>query len=389
MPVLDLGQSDDVLSSTPLPTDKLPVKKPPPPPKPEETPAEAAAKTRSIVEGKFPASGAAPEGEHWSNISPPPFQPLPPPPPPEKTSPAEAWGSLAMVAAAIGGAMSRTHATTALNAAAAVMQGFHDKDVEKSKEALERWRIANQNTLASMNYQMEIYKSIMGAQKANILTDISIARETRLEKAADLHAASVALRDHLMQERVEKGDFAGATKLMQDREKLYLKMLKESGNAEDAGEFMVDLNELRQSPEYLAASPLEKYGMELDKLHEMLPDSDNRGDNSAGDRKNAIAVYNTQFKASTGGISSNAPDFEDWYRNTWPTWGGKHLTAQKEKALKGQGDYFQMPDGTWLHYKQTGDKTDQKNWEKVERPEAPPPASAPSSSDELPIYTGP
>ena len=127
---------------------------------------------------------------------------------------------MAMVAAAVGGLLTRTHATTALNAAAAVINGFHDRDLEKTQQSLDRWKAANQNTIASMNYQMDIYKAILGNQYKNFMMDMSITREKRMQAAADLHAASISLHDSVLRQKLEAGDFAGATKHLQDQEKV-------------------------------------------------------------------------------------------------------------------------------------------------------------------------
>ena len=77
----------------------------------------------------------------------------------------------------------------------------------------------------------------------------------------------------------------------------------------------------------------------------------------------------------------DAPTFDAWYKDTWPEWGGGHISARKREALKKTPDYFQLPDGKWLHYKGSGDKADQKNWEPAE---APKPDEPPMDTRRLP-----
>jgi len=77
------------------------------------------------------------------------------PPPPVQTNPAQAWGSAAMMVAALGGLMTRNHATNAMNAAAGVMNAFHQGDLEQSQQEFQRWQVSNENMQKMFKFQMD------------------------------------------------------------------------------------------------------------------------------------------------------------------------------------------------------------------------------------------
>ena len=174
----------DVASRSPL-TDPAAEKKPDP-----AQPDAASAETVKRVRAAIGSGGQKTETPPSSGDAPkfPEMQPLPPPPKREDTPPIEAWGSLAMLAAALGGAKSRLHATTALNAAGAALQGIHQRDEEKFKDEMERWKIATDNTQRMQSYEIETYKAIM-AQRAQTFNEfLKLDRDKQQEMMVQLHA---------------------------------------------------------------------------------------------------------------------------------------------------------------------------------------------------------
>ena len=357
----------------------------------------AAAETANIVQQRDASwakekAGIAGGIAGAAGIKPPNYPAVPPLPPQETTSPAEAWGSLAMLAAAIGGPKSRTHATTAMNAAADVLKGFHQGDLERNQQAIERWKIANGNLMQNMNYQMDIYKAVMAGQGRSVSEMLALSREDRLQASADAAAYSRSFHDDLMTHKLEMGDWNGAVKLLQDREKVYEGLLKQSGRVDDAIDLMQRLDELRNSDEYKKASVTDKYGMEYGLLKQVAPFMDVRGKGSKQDLQIAQQVYKTTY-APGGVLATDAPKFDDWYKNDWPNWdGGAQMSngvapgmldpvAPKDKK---KWVWKNPADGKTYRYKGTGDYHKEENWEAL--PDAAPaqpaqPASNPPPSN--------
>ena len=171
--------------------------------KPDE-PASDAASPDVVKRVKAAIGGGGGNGGRSGSPSPsapgdmpkfPPMEPLPPEPKQENTPPMEAWGSIAMLAAALGGAFTRTHATTALNAAGAAMQAIHQGDEEKFKHQMETWKIAAENQQRMQTYEIETYRAIIDRKDKDWLNQ--------------LHAQSIALQNaninSLIESRDEKG----------------------------------------------------------------------------------------------------------------------------------------------------------------------------------------
>ena len=154
----------------------------------------------------------------------PPKLELTPPPTPQHTSPEAVWGSMAMMFAAIGGLLTRTPATTALNAAAAVINGFHTGDLEATKEAYNTWRISSDNMDKMINFQNNAYKELLGEKHQQQALALGQERVNASEKLAQLKAASAANKDPAMayavQQDAASGDntFSHARALQKSRE---------------------------------------------------------------------------------------------------------------------------------------------------------------------------
>ncbi len=109
-----------------------------------------------------PAEGPVPQGGI------PRAPELTPPPVAQSTDPLHQWGSIAMIVAGLGSLLTRSHATTALNAAAGVMKGFHQNDLEAANTAFQEWKVANENTTKMANYELQAYKAMMADKKLGL-----------------------------------------------------------------------------------------------------------------------------------------------------------------------------------------------------------------------------
>ena len=82
---------------------------------------------------------------------------------PESTSLQSQWGSLAMAAAMLGSAFTRTHLTTALNAGAAVMQSYQQKDQAAAAHAYKVWDTSMHNYAEAVRYQQAAYREAVAS----------------------------------------------------------------------------------------------------------------------------------------------------------------------------------------------------------------------------------
>jgi hypothetical protein len=93
---------------------------------------------------------------------PKPTLPTPPPPPQfEATSPVQQWGSMAMGMAMLGSAFTKRPAINALNAAAGVMNAYHDRDQEAYKRNFDHWKATSDYSLKMYEYQREAYRDAL------------------------------------------------------------------------------------------------------------------------------------------------------------------------------------------------------------------------------------
>lgn len=80
---------------------------------------------------------------------------------PTPSSPVEQWGSSAMLFAMLGSLFTRGHAVTAMNAAAAALNGFKQGDEAAAKQSFEEWKAASQNALQAANFQQRAFDAAM------------------------------------------------------------------------------------------------------------------------------------------------------------------------------------------------------------------------------------
>lgn len=99
------------------------------------------------------------EERAWNDVPRPEFKP-PPQPTVKSTDPKTVWASSAMVMAAIGSLFTRTPLTTAMNAAAKVMDAFHEGDQAAANAAFQTWKISNDNYVKAFTIQNDAYNQV-------------------------------------------------------------------------------------------------------------------------------------------------------------------------------------------------------------------------------------
>lgn len=208
----------------------------------EERAAYTAEEVRKRVGGgePKPESAASPGGSGPGAF--PGMVPQPPPPKMENTSPVDAWGSMAMLAAALGGAKSRFHATTALNAAAGVLQGIHQKDQEAFKNKFEAWKIAAENANRIQNYEIDAYRAAMQRTNMDFNNFMKMNAAEQRNVAAELRVQALAMQNERLRDQVDHWKWDEIFKEQQSREKAAENSQKEFDKMNDTGRTIQEYN---------------------------------------------------------------------------------------------------------------------------------------------------
>lgn len=86
--------------------------------------------------------------------------------PKPETTPMNGWGGAASFLATFGSMLTKRPLTNALNANADLMQAVKSQDNAKFKTAWNTAKLANENALQAANWQMDVYKSLVGKKGA-------------------------------------------------------------------------------------------------------------------------------------------------------------------------------------------------------------------------------
>lgn len=290
------------------------------------------ADTENSPSPKPPAQGEMPKF--------PEMQPLPPPPKREDTPPIEAWGSLAMLAAALGGALSRNHATTALNAAGEAMKGIHARDEEEYKDAMANWKVATENQQRAQTYEIETYKAIMSQNKTSFDEFMKLSRERQQEIATQLHAQTVAQGNERIANLLEHQQNEDAIKQMQALQKATNDLQKERDKIDNMNTATSEFTRLK------AADPTLKWNDFIWQYHPAIAEK-----------------YKVPKPEET------PPDDRNfWTRNAPTVLGGRQPPAAP--ASPGAPAAPTVPDimlgGKHLRYNGSGDTRDPKNYTSVQ-----------------------
>ena len=239
---------------------------------------------------------------------------------PKPTSLVEQWGSVAMVFAMLGSLFVRNHATTALNAAAAAMNGFKQGDEAAAKQAYENWKVANENAIKAQEFQTKRYDELLKGLKERQLAQKTITSEELAAYRAEIAAAATSFKDDVMLAAAsDKSDLNGM-KMTMDllRQQLTTEQVKKvSGQVqkqqeEEAGnaKFKIDVKELmKMDPEdiaaYVAASgspDAEKWWKTQATQNALVQGRLKELHNNNDDYKKANARVRLQMEAEAGSI---------------------------------------------------------------------------------------
>jgi len=169
--------------------------------------------------------------------------------PTKPTSPVDQWGSFAMAFAMLGSLFTRNHAVTALNSAAAAMNGFKQGDEAAAKQGFDEWRVANDNMLKTAEFQRKVYdQAFKGYDTEEKLLELKGTQKEK-EIEASVKAANLALQ-HTNAEKIRSENGLPATLRLLDLEQ------KQAEGAAKQGLVIQTL----MSPEY---SEMMKSGDEL------------------------------------------------------------------------------------------------------------------------------
>ena len=141
----------------------------------------------------------------------PPEMVLPPKPKPQSTDPIEAWGSMAMVFAALASFKVRNHATAAMNAGAAALQGFQKRDQQAYDQAFKTWEVETKNAIDLAHFQQEAYKTLLESVQHKEDLASPHGRRAGSCHGSETSYAGTALQDPGMMAALDHGGLAEAT----------------------------------------------------------------------------------------------------------------------------------------------------------------------------------
>lgn len=156
------------------------------------------------------------------NMQAPPLPPETKPPQVKQTSPAETFGSLAMMLAIFGSAFTRRPAINALNAGAAVNKAVRDNDLAAAKTAYDNWKAETDYALKRYQFEHETYRD-----------SIDLLSSDQNTALANLRTYAAAFKDDPMKHLVEAGHIAEIVELQKSRKATAEKTAKEAAVLEE------------------------------------------------------------------------------------------------------------------------------------------------------------
>jgi hypothetical protein len=208
---------------------------------------------------------------------PPKLQQIPEPKA-QETDPLKMWGSAAMIIASLASLKTRQPLTTAMNAAASVMQGYAKGDKEATERAFQTWKVATENASAIYKSQYELYKNILSGIEHKEKTEIGLQSLKERETYALLGAMARSNHDHIMADLAERRLGVQIDSHMEKMKKAHDKLVEGYGksielkNSNEAIRSMVENPEDSKYAEYQSASPARRARM----VRDMLPAGDKR-----------------------------------------------------------------------------------------------------------------
>ena len=227
--------------------------------------------------------------------------------PTKPTSIVDQWGSAAMIFAMLGSMFSRNHAVTAMNAAAAALNGFKQGDEAAAKQGLEEWKVANANMLKAHDFQQKAYEeAFKGYDTEAKLAEIAGTKKEK-EIDANVKALNTALQHNNLETLRSQGGLVAALRGLDVEKKnaetadLNAKKFEEQQRANDARiaeqtarteklqaemKRKEDVSKLLESRKYLEAAPAQRAAM-VDKI--------------TGDTKQSNLVAKAEAQLKRGG----------------------------------------------------------------------------------------
>ena len=116
---------------------------------------------------------------------------MPPPPTPPPFNPIHAWASNAMVFAAIGSLLTRSPLTTAMNAAADVVNAYKSNNAAAAKQAFDTWQTQTANALKLHEFELKQYTDAINSHSNNERAQAAtlLALATSFKDAEPINAA--------------------------------------------------------------------------------------------------------------------------------------------------------------------------------------------------------
>lgn len=186
----------------------------------------------------------------------PPELALPPKPEYKNTDPVDAWGSMAMVFAALASTKVRNHASTAMNAAAAALKGIQQKDKDAFDQQFKTWETETKNAIDLANFQQRSYDELLKdvEHKENLAATMGSEQDRATE--AKIRTLSQALQDPAAIAALDHGGLPEMVKLQETRDRqakeFELRKLGMSKQGERAGEALA-ANTVKDDPKFKEA----------------------------------------------------------------------------------------------------------------------------------------
>lgn len=196
------------------------------------------------------------------------------PPPPEQVqseNPIRGWGSAALIFAGLASLLTRTPATTAMNAAAAAVNAYNKNDQAAVDYNYKVWEASTKNAIEMHNYQMDVYKAILGGiqgQQEIATKEYDIDKTTAI---AQINATAHAFNDDTMLKAAASGDIGQVQEILNKRQLTADKVSEASVKVAEMKQFTDANRAMQETPEYKNADPQKRYEMTLKLVSEMSP----------------------------------------------------------------------------------------------------------------------
>ena len=223
----------------------------------------------------------------------PPAPPALPPKPKSMADDIHLWGALAIAFSALASMRTRTPMTTALNAAAAAIQGMQQGDKERTDQAYREWQEQTRIAFQMADYQQRAYEELMAnlSRREALALTAGRALDERDYRAAEMQfrTTTAALQDAPMQQAWDEGMRTGGRKgaveaaagLYRQREEAARK-LKETQASVVQGQMMQEaISEMKKSKEWQEADAANDSTAKLNMIYaleaKMKPGAGSRG----------------------------------------------------------------------------------------------------------------